>query len=455
MDKIEKNILPDEKLTAFYKANSQGILNASTNVLNRYRADAFNNFIKLGLPKYRSEDYKYLDVPALFRKEYQNCITPQRIEFKIDDIFRCDVPALDTHYAILLNGFFHDHGTTLHELPNGVIMGSLLEASRRYPDLVARYYNRYATLKEEGLVSLNTLFALDGIFVYIPRNSSPDKPIQIINIQMHEMPLLVQYRNLIILEENSTAEIIVCDHTLSPQPFLSNAVTEIYAGTGSRLNYTKMQNQHNASALINHRFVYQEKESYVNSTAITLHGGIVRNNLFVRMAGEGSSNVSSGLFMTDQGQHVDNFTWVEHAAPHCESRQFFKGILDDFSSGAFSGRIVVQPGAQKTNAYQKNNNLLLTSDARMNTRPQLEIYADDVKCSHGATVGQLDKDAMFYLRSRGIGYEEARFLLMFAFANEVLANIPVVPLRARIADLVNKRLRRELSPCNSCPMHCC
>ncbi|MGB9747121.1 MAG: Fe-S cluster assembly protein SufD, partial [Bacteroidales bacterium] len=224
---------------------------------------------------------------------------------------------------------------------------------------------------------------------------------------------------------------------------------------GARLNYTKMQNQHNASALINHRYIYQERESHVNSTAVTLHGGIVRNNLFVRMAGEGGTNISSGLFLTDQGQHVDNFTWVEHAAPHCESRQFFKGILDDFSSGAFSGRIVVKPGAQKTNAYQKNNNLLLTNDARMNTRPQLEIYADDVKCSHGATVGQLDKDAMFYLRSRGIGYEEARFLLMFAFANEVLANIPVVPLRARIADLVNKRLRRELSPCNSCPMHCC
>lgn len=455
METLEKNILPEEKLTNFYKMNQGTILSASSDILNQYREKALEHFMQTGLPKYRSEDYKYLDVPSLFGKETVYYILPQQIEFNIDDIFRCDVPALDTHYSILLNGFYHNHGTNLRELPNGVILGSLLEASRRYPDLITRHYNRYASLKPDGLVSLNTLFARDGIFIYVPRNATPDKPLQIINIQMHEIPLTVQYRNLIILEENSTAEIIVCDHTLSPQPFLSNAVTEIYAGRGSKLNYTKMQNQHNASALINHRFIYQEKGSTVNSTAVTLHGGIVRNNLFVRLAGEESNNISSGLFLTDQGQHVDNFTWIEHQAPHCESRQFFKGILDDFSSGAFSGRIIVNPGAQKTNAYQKNNNLLLTNDARMHTRPQLEIYADDVKCSHGATVGQLDKDAMFYLRSRGIGYEEARFLLMYAFANEVLANIPVIPLRARIADLVNKRLRRELSPCNSCPMHCC
>ncbi len=197
METIEKDLLPDEKLTAFYEANNPIILSASSDVLKQHRTKALEKFRKLGLPKYRSEDYKYLDVPALFRKEYTNYITPGRIEFQIDDIFRCDVPALDTHYALLLNGFYYDHGGSLLELPHGVIVGSLLEASRRYPELVARHYNRYAGLREEGLVSLNTLFARDGIFVYVPANTTPDKPIQLINIQMHEIPLLLQYRNLI------------------------------------------------------------------------------------------------------------------------------------------------------------------------------------------------------------------------------------------------------------------
>jgi Fe-S cluster assembly protein SufD len=423
--------------------------------MNRHRQEAYDVFRSKGFPVARSENYKYIDVPAMFRKDYRKLLTPLDIRFEVSDLFRCDIPELDTHLILLVNGFFHSENSPLQVFDNGIITGSLKEASLRYPELVGRYYNVQASKQNESLVAINTALVRDGMFIYIPKNVCADKPFQVINMLLAEEPLFVQHRNLVIMEENSSANIVICDHTLASHSFLTNSVTEIFAGKNATLNYTKIQNEHNDSSLVNSRFVHQEAGSNVNSTVITLHGGIVRNNLYVKLAGEFCSNTSSGLFLTDQQQHVDNFTWIEHAAPNCMSNQFYKGVLDDQSTGAFSGRILVQPGAQKTNAYQKNQNLLLTNEAKMNTKPQLEIYADDVKCSHGATIGQLDQEALFYLRSRAIGEEEARMLLMFAFASEITDNIGVERLRERISELVNKRLRGELSRCHACAMHCC
>jgi Fe-S cluster assembly protein SufD len=445
----------EDELTGLFEQNKGIIMGEGTEVLNKPRNRAIENFKKWGLPPKRSENYKYMDFPSLFQKEYRKYFSPKPIVFEMEDLFRCDIPELDTHLIVLLNGFYYQKQESLRELEHGIIIGSLKEASIRYPDLVSKYYNEQAGQVAEGVVALNTAFVQDGMFIYIPANASAEKPFQVINMLLSDEPLFVQHRNLVILEENSHANIVICDHTLSSQNFLTNSVTEIVAGRNSTLNYTKIQNEHNDAALINSRFVQQEAGSNVNSTVITLHGGLVRNNLYVKLMGEYCENTSSGLFLTDQNQHVDTFTWIEHAAAHCNSNQFYKGVLDDASSGAFNGRILVKRGAQKTNAYQKNHNLLLTNEAKMNTKPQLEIYADDVKCSHGATVGQLDKEALFYLRSRGIGEDEARLLMMFAFAAEITNNIGVAKLRERISDLVNKRLRGELSRCHNCAMHCC
>ena len=215
-----------------------------------------------------------------------------------------------------------------------------------------------------------------------------------------------------------------------------------------------MQNQHNNTVQVSNSFVYQERDSRVSTNVITLHGGSIRNNLVVSLDGEGCENNSFGLFLADQEQHVDNFTFVNHMKPNCVSNQLYKGILDDKATGAFNGKIHVWKDAQKTIAYQKNNNILLTDDAKMNSKPQLEIYADDVKCSHGATVGQLDQDALFYLRSRGIDEKESRLLLMYAFAHEVVSKITVPALQERTDDLIDKRLRGELSRCYDCKMKC-
>jgi len=330
----------------------------------------------------------------------------------------------------------------------------MAEAAKQYPDLLKQHYSKYADYEKDGLVALNTAFAQDGTFIYVPRGAGTDRAVQIVNVLLSPEDLFVQHRNLVIVEDNATARVVVCDHSLSAHHYLTNSVTEIYVGPNAHLDYVKLQNENDNSNQISSSFVHQERSSDALFNTITLHGGLIRNNVYTRLNGEGASNQTLGLFLVDKTQHVDNYTFVDHAVPNCTSRQNFKGILDDQATGAFNGRILVRPQAQKTLAYQANNNILLTNDARMSTKPQLEIYADDVKCSHGATVGQLDQNAIFYLQSRGISIREARLLLMYAFGQEILSKITVDPLRERLADLVDKRLRGELTRCNSCPLHC-
>jgi Fe-S cluster assembly protein SufD len=330
----------------------------------------------------------------------------------------------------------------------------MAEAARQYPDLLKKHYSRYADYKKDGLVALNTAFAQDGTFVFIPKGAGYDRAVQVVNILLSPEDLFVQHRNLIIVEDQAMARVVVCDHSLSAHHFLTNTVTEIYVGENARLDYLKLQNEHNNSSQLSSSFVHQEKNSQAIFNTVTLHGGLIRNNINIRLNGEGAENKTLGLFLADRKQHVDSYTFVDHAVPNCTSNQNFKGILDEQATGAFTGRILVRPQAQKTRAYQANNNIMLTNEARMNTKPQLEIYADDVKCSHGATVGQLDENALFYMQTRGISKKDARLLLMSAFGSEILKEVQVEPLRERLADLVDKRLHGELSRCNSCPLQC-
>ena len=303
-------------------------------------------------------------------------------------------------------------------------------------------------------MSLNTAFSQDGIFLYIPENQRLERPIQIVHLLLSDKNQMVHHRNLFVAERNAGAQVIICDHTLSPHMYLTNSVTEVFAGENSDLDILRLQNEHNNSCQVTNTWIRQARDSRCQHGTVTLHGGMVRNNLHVRMEGEGAETNALGLFLIDKMQHVDSFTVIEHASPHCTSNQHYKGVLDDDSTGAFNGKIHVYPDAQKTMAYQTNNNILLTDTAKMSSKPQLEIFADDVRCSHGATVGQLDENAMFYLQSRGISRNESRLMLMYAFADEVISRIRQPALQQRISDLVSKRLRGELSRCNNCAMHC-
>jgi Fe-S cluster assembly protein SufD len=442
-----------ELVNSFYQ-NYDILRQYTPEFINGVREKAIKYFKRTGIPDRKDEKYKYTNLEPVFRHNFRNAISSGEIHFDINHIFKCDIPTLDTHVILLLNGFYYDRNRLLRELPSGAIVGSFAKASVEYPELVEKYYGKYAQLTKEGLVALNSAFSQDGIFVYVPNNVILRKPIQIVNLIISDDDIMVQHRNLLVLEKNARATVIVCDHAFSPQKFLTNSVTEIYAGPDSFLDYTKVQNEHNDATQISHIYLNQETNSNVTSNLVTLHGGLVRNNFNVRLNGKGCENNTNGLYLADSGQHIDNYINIDHVKPYCQSNQLFKGVLDDFATGAFNGRILVRRNAQKTQAYQANNNILLTDDARMNTKPQLEIYADDVKCTHGATVGQLDEDALFYMRARGIGEHEARLMLMYAFAHEIIDHIKVKPLQERIDHLVEKRLRGELSRCENCAMKC-
>jgi Fe-S cluster assembly protein SufD len=444
-----------EELIDLYIDNLDLITENSADTLNHERQSALEDFKLLGFPSSKSEKYKYMKVEPLFRSDYEKYFTPRRISFNVDDIFRCDIPSLDTHLALVLNGFYLSNPMPLVEIDGGVIIGSLAEAAKKYPNVVKKYYNTIATNDSDGLVALNTTFAQDGLFVYIPKGVVVDKPIQVINLLMSDENQMVQYRNLIVAEENAQASIAICDHTLSPSEFLSNVVTEVFTNHGANVDIVCMQNQHNLSTQFTHFFGKQEHDSVLSINTVSLHGGIIRNNIHILLNDERCENHIFGLALADRNQHIDMYSFIDHAKPNCTSNELYKAILDDQATGAFNGRILVRRDAQKTQAFQSNNNLLLTTEARMHTKPQLEIYADDVKCSHGATVGQLDMEAKFYMQSRGIGEREAKLLLMFGFAHDVIGHIKIEPLRERIDELVNKRLRGELSRCHNCAMHCC
>lgn len=453
MSEETKTFSVKNDLLSAFKENNSAISAHTPDFINKIRTEAIAEFEKIGFPSKKDEKYKYTNIETAFFGAYKRQYSPQEICVEVNDVFKCDVPELDTH-LMLINGWFHGEEDRLTELPNGIIVGSLIQAAKKYPELIEKHYGKHILKTNDPISLLNLGFAQDGLFVYLPKGKVLEKPIQLINLVIATDELMIHPHNLIIAEEGSSGSIIICDHSLNPHAFLLNSSTEIIAEKNSKLDVFRQQNAHDHSVQITNTSVIQKENSNVTAVYITLQGGTVRNNLFVDLIEPGAENSSYGLWLADKSQHIDNNTFIHHSAPNCKSTQLYKGILDDTSTGIFSGRILVDRIAQKTAAYQSNKNLLMTNNAKSRSKPQLEIYADDVKCSHGSATGQLDENAMFYLRSRGISKKEACHLLMLAFASEVTDNISIVPLRNEINELVEKRLRGELSRCNKCKIKC-
>jgi len=443
-----------ERYTDLYKRNIEKVAENSSEHINSFRQAAFEKFREMGVPTMKNESYKYTNLNSFFNHDYKSYFMPEASDFAKAEEFHCDVADLDTYGIILLNGFYPTIKEKLRQLPSGVWIGNMNAAAVKFSDIIEKHYNKYANSDSDGLVHLNTALAPDGVFIYVPEGVTLAKPVQIVNLVYSDDDIFNQHRNLIIVEKNAEISLLVCDHTLSPQKFLTNALTEVFVGENAHFDIVRVQNEHNNAGKITHTFIHQESKSVASSNNMSLHGGLLRNSTYHYLGGEGAESFSNGLFLTDKWQHVDNFVNVDHAFPNCTSNQLFKGVLDNMSTGAFNGRILVREDAQGTLAYQKNNNILLTDDAKMDIKPQLEIYADDVKCSHGATVGQLDTEALFYLQSRGINKKEARLMLMFGFAHEVIQNIKIEALRERMDNLVMQRLKGELSRCASCMVEC-
>ena len=426
-----------------------------SDLVNSSRKPALDALLRQGIPGFKNENYKYTDLTRLFENEnFRRSFKPDQFDVKMSEVFSCDVPEFDTYLILVVNGWYDESNNSNSSYPEGVIIKSFAKAVVENRDLVEKYYGKLADPQSDPLIAMNTAFAQDGLFIYIPDNTRLTKPLQLINILRSEDDLYVTQRNMIIAGKNTEAKIMFCDHTLLPQNFIINNVTEFEIGEDAVIDIYSIQNQHNKTANLTGLYIRQQANSLLTTNAISLHGGIIRNNLHVLLDGEHAEAKICGMAYSDKNQHVDNYTFIEHRKPNCHSTQLYKNILDDSSTGGFTGKIHVAPHAVKTEAYQRNNNVLLTDVAKMNTKPQLIIDNDDVKCSHGATIGRINDEALFYLQSRGINEKEARLMLMFAFAHEVLAEVKVESLRDMIDKLVNKRLRGEVSKCHSCAMDC-
>ena len=434
-----------------FKENRSLIDSHSAPVLNARRDEAMAALELSGFPTTDDEDYKRTDIEKAYEPDYGLNIGRVDVPVNPYEVFRCDVPNLSTQLYFLVNDVFYEKRIPDGLLPDGVIIGSLKKIALTHPELVERYYGKLADVNTDGTVALNTALALDGFFFYVPEGVVIDKAIQLVNILRAGVDFMVNRRLLIVIEKGAQAKLLVCDHTENPEiRFLVSQVTEIYVGEEAVFDYYDMEESSLNTTRIASAFMKQEAGSNTLMNGITLHNGITRNNYRITFAGEHSEANLYGMAIADQRESVDNFTFIDHAVPNCHSNELFKYVLNDKSQGSFSGRILVRSDAQKTEAYQSNKNLCASSDAHMYTKPQLEIYADDVKCSHGATIGQLDQNALFYMRTRGISEAEARLLLMFAFTNDVIENIRLEALKDRLRQLVEKRFRGELAKCSGC-----
>ena len=435
-----------------YEQCRQMIVQHAPRVMNDLRDAAFEDFKRLGFPTKKVERYKYTDVPALFGPDYG--LNLNRLEIPVDpyEAFRCDVPNLSTSLYFVVNDSFYTKAMPKKELPEGVIVGSLKKFAEERPELVAQYYGRLAKSSEDGITALNTMLAQDGLVVYVPKGAVVDKAVQVINILRSDVDLMVNRRVLIIVEPRAEIKLLFCDHAADDKRFLTTQVIEAYVADDARLDLYCLEETHAKNVRVSNVFISQQANSRVNHNVITLHNGVTRNRTDLVFEGEDSECNLSGCVIADKKQHVDNNTLIDHKVGRCQSNELYKYVLDEEAVGAFAGKVLVRHGAQKTTSQETNQNLCATKTARMFTQPMLEIYADDVKCAHGSTVGQLNDAALFYMQQRGISRKEAKLLLQFAFINEVIDKMQLEPLRDRLHYLVEKRFRGELNKCEGCKL---
>ena len=443
----------EQQYIDLYEQAQGAIFAHSIGEMNAVRNQAFEDFRRLGFPSRKVERYKYTDMQKLFEPDYG--LNLNRLQIPVDPYkaFRCDVPNLSTSLYFMVNDMFYQgYGDTevlpKHKLPEGVIVGSMCN----HPEVVAKYYAQLAKTAEDGVTALNTMLAQDGLLVYVPKNVKVERAIQVINILRSDVDLMVNRRVLIVVEEGAEIKMLFCDHAADDRHFLATQVIEAYVGQNASLDLYCLEETHHKNVRVSNVYIDQQRSSRVNHNVITLHNGTTRNKLDLTLSGEGAECACYGCVIGDKHQHVDNNTLITHRATHCTSNELYKYVLDEHATGAFAGRVLVEPGAQKTSSQMTNQNLTATKEARMYTQPMLEIYADDVKCAHGSTVGQLNDAALFYMRQRGISLKEAKVLLQNAFINEVIDKMQLVPLRDRLHHLVEKRFRGELNKCEGCKL---
>jgi len=403
------------------------------------RSEAIKNFEEKGFPTKKQEAWKYTSLNTLQKIDFS--VFPKQVKtLEYKDVQKYFLHEIDTYKIVFVDGVYSSYlSETTHDGVDVCLMSSALNKPE-YKQIIELYFNKVAS-KDESLTTLNTAFSKEGAYIYIPKNKAPRKPIQILHLATgNEASLMLQPRNLVIAEENAELQVIERHQSLTSNEVFTNSVTEIFAAKDAIVDYYKVQNDNASASLIDNTYIDQKGNSVVRVHTFSFGGKLTRNNLNFYQDGERIDSILKGVTILGEKQHVDHHTLVHHAQPNCESHQDYKGIFGERSTGVFNGKIIVDKIAQKTNAFQQNNNILISDKATINTKPQLEIFADDVKCSHGCTIGQLDEDALFYLQSRGIPRKEATALMMYAFANNVLESVRIPELKTRINKIIANKL---------------
>ena len=426
-----------EKLLASHLAFEERI--DFSDPVHQTRLESLKIFEEKGFPSRRDEAWKYTSLNAMLRQNY--ALFPKaETTIQLKKVKKYFLFEIDTYKVVFIDGVYSPFlSDTTHDGLDVCLMSAALSKSK-YRNLIDTYFNKI-TDKEDSLTALNTSYTQEGAYIHIPKSVVAEKPVEIIHFSTgKEKALWLQPRNLIVVDQNAQVQILERHQSLREHDVVSNSVTEIYTHQDALVDYYKIQNDLSTASLIDNTYISQDKNSNVRVHTFSLGGKLIRNNLNFYLKGQYCNSTLKGVTLLEDHQHVDHYTLVDHISSNCESHQDYKGVFSEGSKGVFNGKIHVDQSAQKTNAFQQNNNILLDDNATVNTKPQLEIFADDVKCSHGCTVGQLDEEALFYLMSRGIPKKEAKALMTYAFANNVLASVELPILKKRINKLIARKL---------------
>ncbi|HUG43910.1 MAG TPA: Fe-S cluster assembly protein SufD [Acidobacteriota bacterium] len=410
--------------------------------LQKMRRDGIRTFQEIGFPSTRDEAWKYTDISPIAQTEWN---IPQAADARLTEegLARIQFSNLSAARWTFVNGVFMERLSSRGALPEAVRVSTLAQAQKECPELLERHLARYASREEPVFHALNLAFLQDAALIHVPPGLIVEEPIQLIFCNVPGgRPHMTSPRVLIVAEENSQVSVLETHLTTGSGVYFTNTVTEVFAGDNSVVDHYKVQRESDEAFHMGTVHLHQQRNANVRTNTVSLSGAIIRNETNTILDGEGGWGELNGLFLISKDHHVDNFTRLEHRKPHCDSREVYKGVLEDQAKGIFRGRIVVAKGAQKTDSKQTNNNLLLSNEALIHTKPQLEIYADDVKCTHGATIGQLDRDALFYLRARGIDEKAARSILIYAFASEMVNKVRIDALRKELDDYLFEWLPR-------------
>jgi Fe-S cluster assembly protein SufD len=436
---MQTEILNKDSLKAHFQKWEKSLNGESKSELHQTRQQALATFEALDFPHVKHEEWKYTNVSKILKNPYAFA---ENTEITADILDKITLPEDDANRLVFVNGYFQKNLSYIVSPEKELTFLTLEEAKEKLPEVFSKYFGKIAKTENEAFTALNTAFASEGIFIHVPDNQVLAKPVFMYFLtDARNQDTFVQPRNLFVIGKSSQATFIDKIDTIGEKLSFNNAVTEIYLGENAQLNHYKLQNEQAQANYIGTTQVHQPNNSHYYNVTISLAGGIIRNNLNIELDGQNIESDMFGLYMLKGNTHVDNHSVADHMKPNSVSNELYKGILDEKSTGVFNGKIFVRQDAQKTNAYQQNRNVLLTDTASMNTKPQLEIWADDVKCSHGATTGILDENALFYMQARGIPISKARALLVQAFGNEIIDKVKLDALRAYLADLVFERLQ--------------